>query len=272
MIFRRLFLRVFLRAMSLLGKRRALPLMQRLAALTRAWAATAHRGLFHVLWSIPPQTEYQDHFTDMYFLWQEQRQPFFVERGLHTALALPEEANVLELCCGDGFYTRYFYSRRARHITALDYDADVIEYARRYNGTENTDYQTADIRQGLPEGPFDIVIWNGAIEHFTPAEIEMIMDAVKARLRPGGILTGWTIAEVAEVGKQLSHHEYEFKDKEDLARFFTPHFDNVKVWEDIWPPRHTLFFWASDGILPFDSEWQQAVSLRKPKDITAVLG
>lgn len=272
MTYRNLFLRVFLRAMRLLGKRRALSLMQRTAAMTRAWAGTAHRGLFHVLWSLPPQTEYQDHFTDMCFLWDEQRQPFFVERGLHTAIALPEDANVLELCCGDGFYTRLFYSRRARHITALDYDADVIAYARRYNGTDNIEYQTADIRQGLPEGPFDMVIWNGAIEHFTPAEIETIMGALKARLRPGGILTGWTIAEIADVGKQLSHHEYEFKSKEDLARFFTPHFSNVKVWEDIWPPRHNLYFWASDGTLPFDAKWEKAVSVRASKAGDAVSG
>jgi hypothetical protein len=60
----------------------------------------------------------------------------------------------------------------------------------------------------------------------------------------GGILGGYTIVERPN-GKSLSHHEYEFKSKEDLARFFTPHFKHVTVFETIYPERHNLYFWAS---------------------------
>jgi len=57
--------------------------------------------------------------------------------------------------------------------------------------------------------------------------------------------------------KSLSHHEYEFKSKEDLRRFLAPHFACVTVFETKHPGRHNLYFWASDGVLPFQPEWPQ---------------
>lgn len=57
-------------------------------------------------------------------------------------------------------------------------------------------------------------------------------------------------------GKSLDQHEYEFKSMADLKRFFTPYFKNVIVFETIYPLRHNLYFWASDGIIPFSNNWE----------------
>ena len=73
-----------------------------------------------------------------------------------------------------------------------------------------------------------------------------------------GILSGYTIVQI-EPGKSLSHHEYEFKDKEDLKRFLEPYFKNITVFETIYPDRHNLYFWASDSILPFSLNWKNAI-------------
>jgi hypothetical protein len=70
-----------------------------------------------------------------------------------------------------------------------------------------------------------------------------------------GTLSGYTLAERDDGGKHLQQHEYEFKSKEDLARFLRPHFKNVTVFETIFPERHNLYFWASDGIIPFMGGW-----------------
>ena len=64
-------------------------------------------------------------------------------------------------------------------------------------------------------------------------------------LGPDGILSGYTLTEAADGRKSNALHEYEFKDKEDLRRFFIPHFKFVKVWETIYPTRHNLYFVAS---------------------------
>lgn len=86
---------------------------------------------------------------------------------------------------------------------------------------------------------------------------------IKTRLEEDGILSGYTIVEKPGV-KQHSEHEYEFKSKEDLLDFLTPHFRNAKVFETIYPSRHNLYFYASDGVLPFDLTWNSQVTAVVP--------
>src|SRR4029077_12696316 len=102
-------------------------------------------------------------------------------------------------------------------------------------------------------GPFDNIVWDAAIEHFTEKEIDTIMGTIVQRLGADGILSGYTLTEDKTGKKSNALHEYEFKDKEDLRRFFTPHFKHVKVWETIYPTRHNLYFAASQS--PIDVMW-----------------
>jgi len=167
---------------------------------------------------------------------------------------------VLELSCGDGFNARNFYSLRSEHVIACDFGPKAIKTARGKNSASNIEFLLADIRTEMPEGKFENVIWDAAIEHFTPVEIAKILEGIKSRLTDGGILSGYTIVERADGKKMLSQHEYEFKSKEDLLCFFTPHFRNVTVFETEYPERHNLYFWASDGVLPFGTGWPKAVT------------
>lgn len=98
-------------------------------------------------------------------------------------------------------------------------------------------------------------MWDAAIEHFTQDEISQIMFNIKSNLAPDGILSGYTIKESESGHKHLHQHEYEFHDKEDLARFLTPKFKNVHVFETIFPERTNLYFYATDGKLPFEQNW-----------------
>lgn len=143
---------------------------------------------------------------------------------------------------------------------ACDFDPKAIATARRKNAAPNVEFVLADIRYAMPQGRFANVIWDAAIEHFTPTETDAILRNIKNRLTPGGVLSGYTIVERRDGLKSLSHHEYEFKDKADLLRFLVPHFRNVRVFETLYPERHNLYFWASDGVIPFDANWVHAVS------------
>ena len=118
----------------------------------------------------------------------------------------------------------------------------------------------ADIRTDMSQGKFENIVWDAAIEHFTEEEIGKILKDIKDRLTEDGILSGYTIVEKQDGTKSLDEHEYEFKNKEDLMRFFTPHFNNVTVFETLYPSRHNLYFWASSGHLPFSREWPYAIS------------
>lgn len=207
-------------------------------------------------WSTPPQPEWFDHYCDQFYQFNKHQTPLWVERGTFGLLAMKEGANVLELCCGDGFNTYHFYSIRANKIISVDFDKDAIPHAKKYNQAPNVEFRLCDIRYDMPEGSFDHIIWDAAIEHFTEKEIDDLMKSIKSRLTAGGIVSGYTIVELSTGEKSLTHHEREFRSKEDLKTFFEPHFKNVKVFETIYPSRHNLYFYASDSTLPFDESWE----------------
>lgn len=190
----------------------------------------------------------------MYYSWFHSRESFPVERGVFSSLAITRNSRVLELCCGDGFNTHHFYSLRASHVVAIDFDDEAIRWARRNYRASNVIFQTGDIRFDLPDTLFDNIVWDAAIEHFTETEIMDLMSKIKSILVPDGTLSGYTIVEPSHGGKHLHQHEYEFHSKEDLARFFSPFFKNVQVIETVFPLRTNLYFFASDGLLPFERE------------------
>jgi SAM-dependent methyltransferase len=229
------------------------------AGLAERWVSAAHRRLFLAQWGIFPLPEFFDHKIGLYWMWRARRGgPYFVERGVFSLLALAPGCKALELCCGDGFNAHLFYSARVGSMLAVDFDPKAIAHAKKHFHADNVVYELADIRTQMPEGIFDNIVWDAAIEHFTETEISDLMANIKRRLTATGILSGHTIQEQADGKKMLPHHEYEFKSKEDLARFFRPHFRNVKVFETIYPDRHNLYFWASDGVIPFMEEWKAA--------------
>jgi len=222
-------------------------LLKGLNFLVRKLSAFTHFAQFAVQWGFAPRPEWFDHYLDQHWQWSAKNNSLWVERGVFSRLVMKPNSKVLEICCGDGFNARHFYSSRASSIIAIDFDKDAIPHARRYNSAQNISYVQQDIRDGLPTGPFNNIVWDAAIEHFTESEIDKIMQELVDRLGSDGILSGYTIVEAKDGRKGNDLHEYEFKDKEDLRRFFTPHFSFVMVWETIYPTRHNLYFVASQA-------------------------
>ncbi|TWA53125.1 methyltransferase family protein [Azospirillum baldaniorum] len=233
-----------------------------LAAMSRGFAANCHDVKFRYDWSIPPAPEWFDHFIDSYLLLRRDRNTFWMERGVYGVLALSRGGRVLELCCGDGYYTRNFYAPFAGSIVALDFDPDAIAHARRYNAAPNVEFRNADIRKDIPKETFDNVVWDAAIEHFTPDEMDGILKTVSSCLDGKGCLSGYTIVAM-DSGKHLDQHEHEFTSMSELVDCLFTHFRNVKVFETVHPARHNLYFYASDTVLPFDGHWPHVVEKRR---------
>lgn len=223
-------------------------------AIVSAWARSAHRRLMLIQWRLPPLPENFDHRIDLFFCWLQSRNPQWLERGVYSALCL-KGGKVLELCCGDGFNARNFYSLVSQSVLGCDFDPVILKRARRNSKGTNVSFVQADIRTNMPVGIFDNVVWDAAIEHFSPAEIDAIMKNIKNRLSPGGILSGHTVAASEKGQISFLYHEYEFSNKEDLRIFLMPYFKNVLVFETVYPQRHNLYFWASDGAIPFSPQW-----------------
>jgi cyclopropane fatty-acyl-phospholipid synthase-like methyltransferase len=150
---------------------------------------------------------------------------------------------------------------RSKAVVGVDFDKEAIFWAKLNHSAPNVSYLVGDIRYDIPDGPFDNVIWDAAVEHFTELEIKSLMARIKAVMAPGAILSGYTVQEAEHGKKHLHQHEYEFHDKKDLARFFEPYFRNVQVYETVYPNRTNLYFYATDSTLPF--EGQSALTSRK---------
>jgi SAM-dependent methyltransferase len=247
---------------KVVGKQNIGSILRLFSSMTRKLAYFAHWLQMKYDWKVPPQPEWFDHYCDQFYLFRQMKSPTWAERGIFGLLGMKKNAEVLELCCGDGFNSYHFYAHRAKKITAVDFDVNAIPHAKRYNQAENIEFRLADIRTQMPEGQFDNIIWDTAIEHFTEDEIDSILSKIKSQLKEHGILSGHTIVERADGVKQLSHHEYEFKSKEDLRRFFEPHFKNVKVFETLYPHRHNLYFFASNSVIPFDANWDNQTDFK----------
>lgn len=222
----------------------------------RTFVRLVHKIQFIIEWRVD-NPEYFEHQMDLNWKWHETRISYFMERGVFSSFALknddPPSGSTLDLCCGDCFYSYYFYSRRSAQVTAIDFDPEAIKFAKKnYKNAENIQFLIGDIRRDIPDGPFDNIIWDAAIEHFTELEIKNLLNRIKTVLKSDGTLSGYTIVEPEQGGKHLHQHEYEFHDKEDLARFLSPHFKNVHIFSTTFSDRVNLYFYASDSILPFE--------------------
>jgi len=230
-----------------------------LTSAARALSGAVHGAKFAYDWQLHPTPEWFDHYIDQHLQFRRDQNSYWVERGVYGILALSPQADVLELCCGDGFNAFHFYAPFCAKMTCVDFEEEAIRHASTYNAAPNITHLQADIRTDMPEGRFTNIIWDAAIEHFTEEEIAAIMAGIKARLGTEGILSGHTLVERGDGSKHLHQHEREFTSMADLASFLTPYFANVRVFETIHPARHNLYFYASDSGLPFDADWKHGL-------------
>ena len=222
-----------------------LPVVRAANRAIRGLSAASHRLQYHLEWQ-PPTPEWFDHYIDVHWKWGATGEAFFAERGVFSGLAIEPNASVLELCCGDGFNAKHFYGPRAAFVNAVDFDPSVIAFANRANAAENVKFEVMDIRSQMPEGQFDNIIWDAAIEHFTEDEIDSILTGIKNRLKAGGVVSGYTIVEGASGAKHIPQHEREFKNKEDLLGFFKDAFRFVEIFETVYAARTNLYFYAAE--------------------------
>lgn len=221
----------------------------------RSLVKFTHRVQFLIEWGTSPTAHWFDHNLDLYYRWHETRNPQGWERGVFSLLAMRQGARVLDVCCGDGFYANYFYSVRAGAVVAFDIDQEAIRSARRNFSAPNVKYVVADAIAEMPQGQFDNIVWESAIEYFTGDEIHQVMRSIKSRLAEGGILSGHAVIQQ----ERNSGQKLAFKNRADFLSFLQPHFSRIRIFETIYPARHNIYFYAGEGDLPFDEKWNLQV-------------
>jgi len=232
--------------------------VERLAETSRSVSYNVHNLKLLCDMQVPPTTLYTDHFLNQFFLMSALKRTWFVEGPAFCGLSIEPDSRMLELGCGTGYYTDIFFSPFASEIVAIDIDPRAIETARRLHQAKNIRYEVMDFRKTLPEGRFDIVIWSPTIFAYTPEDVDAFMVKLREIMSERARLCGWTYVEVDHGGPGILWH-----DMRSLAECLKRYFKNVRAFErvhpTIQPPRHALFFYASDGLLPFDAEWPHGV-------------
>ncbi len=187
-----------------------------------------------------------DHYVDLNYKWPAQGDSTFLERGLFSRLCLSPAADVLEIACGDGFYSRHFYGPGARSVLAVDIDAAAVEFARRVNARENVRYEVHDIRLGLPEASVTHVIWDNAMMFLTEEQLAVVVAEIHARVGESGKFTGY-VAYEPHLHQPFVRHR--FRDGEALATFLKRSFEHALVFRTENPERVNYYFLASDAPL-----------------------
>jgi 2-polyprenyl-3-methyl-5-hydroxy-6-metoxy-1,4-benzoquinol methylase len=108
-----------------------------------------------------------------------------VEAALGSWLAARRPANVLELACGTGLFTRLIAPRVAR-LTAVDASIEVIEINRERVGADNVDYVQADLFAWRPTQRYDAIFFSFWLSHVPDERFAAFWDLVAAALAPGG--------------------------------------------------------------------------------------
>jgi ubiquinone/menaquinone biosynthesis C-methylase UbiE len=194
-------------------------------------------------WSAADTPEWFDHRADLY-RFSELRRSYWAERGVYARELMHDGCRVLDLCCGDGFYTFHFYSEVASHIDACDWDPGAIAHASKVHRHPNVTYSQRNIiADPLPGAGYDVVVWDAAIEHFALADIDTVLDKVDAALARDGVLCGYTILN--EGNRMHPDHLHEFGSAEELARVLRRTFPHVVTLETTYPDRHNIYFRAS---------------------------
>lgn len=219
---------------------------------TRKIAFYFHKKQFEFDWGAKEQPRWFNHYTDLYYKFRETRNPLWLERGVFSSLAIPLDSKILELCCGDGFNTFHFYSNRASSIYAVDFDLSALDFAKKYNQNSKIEYQFCDITKSLPNDKFNNIVWDASIEQFTEEQVLLILNNIKEIMLDGAILSGYTAQGVKGSSTKLSHNRREFDSKSDLENFLKLVFKNVRVFETFYSDRTNLYFYASEGRVPFD--------------------
>lgn len=226
------------------------PALRAFNAGLRALVATSHHLQYKVEGFLRPSAEWFDHEIDVQWQWVARERSLFLERGVLNTLVISQGADVLELCCGDGFNAHRFYAARAAKVLALDYNEQALRHARRLHGRPNIEYRRHDVRDGLPDGAFDNIVWDSAIHHFSEREARDLLAAAREHLRPGGVLSGYT---VIEPGSDYAYSRMSFTAPEQLAALLESEFPHVSVLSTPDSMRQNLYFFASETpeSLPF---------------------
>lgn len=170
--------------------------------------------------------------------------PYPYYRGFFSSEVIRAGDVLLDIGCGDGFFTRRFFAARSGHVDAVDVELEAIENAAALNPALNVTYHLLDATLGeFPHPRYDVVVWDGALGHFAPATTARMLERIGAAIGDTGIFVG-----SESLGHEGGDHLQFFESLEDLHALFAPRFRHVRL--------RAIEYRLGDGFLRREAFWR----------------
>ena len=163
---------------------------------------------------------------------------FFVER-------VRPGQRVLDLGSGKGELAYDLVVRSGATVVGLDNDPNHLEFARSRFRAERLEFREGDLRNGIPEGHFDVVVMSNVLEHLDHRS--ELLRAVVGSATPERLLLrvplyarDWTVPLKNEVGLPAywdPDHEVEYDPETFEAELAEAGLDVTELvlrWGEIW--------------------------------------
>jgi SAM-dependent methyltransferase len=193
------------------------------------WLLGKHyESLFRRQWTLASEApHFFDHRIDGFALVGDGAAPFPLYRGYLAAEIVREGDLVLDIGCGDGYFTRRFFAPRSANVDGIDVEESAIEHATLFNAAPNVRYKRADaVAEPFPRAAYDVVVWDGAIGHFPPEATSRMLAKIRDVLADDGAFVG-----SESLGTEGHDHLQFFHTIEDLAAILRRYFEHVMVRE-----------------------------------------
>lgn len=149
--------------------------------------------------------------------------------------------SVLDVACGEGFYSRMIRQRGAERVRGVDLSQGMIDLARSQEAQHQLgiEYVVGDARELAVNDPFDMVVAAYLLNYArTREELQSMCDGVARALKPGGRFVTVNCNPALDFPSAPSYRQYGFETSVEGP------------WQEGAPIRWT--FHLSDG--PFDIE------------------
>jgi len=189
--------------------------------------------------------------------------PYF--RGFLNSEVILQGSKLLDIGCGDGFFTKRFFSRNCSHIDAIDIEPTAIGTAQRENHSDKINFLLLDaVNDKFPSDNYDVIVWDGAIGHFAKDTTDIMLGKIKNALKEDGVFVG---SESIGTVEGVSDHLQFFYSLDDFHKILSPYFKYIELKKLEYPIFVSKEHDASKVILRTEGYWRCSNSKEKLQNI-----
>ncbi len=181
---------------------------------------------------------------------RSKQQPWRIHIEAYSLMELigdPTELSVIDMACGEGFYSRMLKQKGAAKVTGIDLSAEMVNLARQQE-TENNlgiEYIQGDARDSAGLNPCDLVVAAYLLNYARDREeLQAMCTGIARCLKPGGRFVTINSSPLLNFATAPSYRKYDFETQV------------TGIWEEGAPI--TWIFYLEDGPLLIENYYLSA--------------